>query len=54
MTASTLDNLAAGLSTEQIVAEYPSLKTEDVLAAVAYAADIARDRLRIWREAGQD
>jgi uncharacterized protein (DUF433 family) len=35
-------NLAAGLSTEEILAEYPSLEAEDILAAMAYAADIAR------------
>ena len=45
-----LDNLAAGLSTEQILAEYPSLNAEDILAAVAYAADIARERLIPLRE----
>ena len=41
-----LDNLAAGLSTEEILAEYPSLQAEDIRAAMAYAADIARERLR--------
>ncbi|MCL5736554.1 MAG: DUF433 domain-containing protein [Actinobacteria bacterium] len=40
-----LDNLAAGLSAEQIMAEYPGLQEEDILAAVAYAADITRERL---------
>ncbi|MBU2601097.1 MAG: DUF433 domain-containing protein [Actinobacteria bacterium] len=40
-----LDNLAAGLSTEEILAEYPSLQAEDIRAAMAYAADIARERL---------
>ena len=45
-----LDNLAAGLSTDEILAEYPGLQTEDVLAAVAYAADIARERLVPLRE----
>ncbi|OQW55332.1 MAG: antitoxin [Proteobacteria bacterium HN_bin10] len=34
--------LAAGLSAEQIAAEYPELTREDVLAAAAYAADLLR------------
>jgi uncharacterized protein (DUF433 family) len=43
--AVVLDNLAAGLSTEEILAEYPSLQAEDIRAAMAYAADMARERL---------
>ena len=43
--AVVLDNVAAGLSTEEIIAEYPSLQAEDIRAAMAYAADIARERL---------
>ncbi len=31
--AVVLDNLAAGLTTEEIVAEYPSLQPDDVKAA---------------------
>ncbi|MBU2601895.1 MAG: DUF433 domain-containing protein, partial [Actinobacteria bacterium] len=42
--AVVLDNVAAGLSTEEIIAEYPSLQAEDIRAAMAYAADIARER----------
>jgi len=34
-----LDTLAAGLTTEEIIASYPSLSHEDVQAALAYAAD---------------
>lgn len=48
--AVVLDNLAAGLSTEEILAEYPSLQAEDIRAAMAYAADIARERLIPLRE----
>ncbi len=40
-----LDNLAAKRTPEQIVADYPSLKIEDVHAAIAYAAEIAHERL---------
>jgi uncharacterized protein (DUF433 family) len=43
MVSVVLDNLAAGLTAEEIVAEYPSLALEDVRAAMAYAADLARE-----------
>ena len=38
-----LDNLAEGLSGEEIVGEYPPLTVEDVRAAIAYAAELARE-----------
>ena len=38
-----LDNLAEGLTAQEIVDEYPPLKVEDVQAAIAYAADLARE-----------
>lgn len=38
-----LDNLADGLSLEEIVAEYPPLAIEDVQAAIGYAAVLARE-----------
>jgi uncharacterized protein (DUF433 family) len=40
-----LDNLAAGLSAGAIVAEYPTLTVEDVHAAIAYAAELAHERM---------
>jgi uncharacterized protein (DUF433 family) len=40
-----LDNLAAGLTAEAIVSAYPSLRLEDVQAAIQYAAELARERL---------
>lgn len=40
-----LDNLAAGLTPDQIVDEYPSLTVDDVRAAIAYAADLAREEM---------
>lgn len=40
-----LDNLAAGLTPESIIASYPSLTLDDVRAAVAYAAELARERI---------
>ena len=38
-----LDNLAEGLTPEEIVEEYPPLELDDVRAVVAYAADLARE-----------
>ena len=37
------DNLAAGFSSEEILAEYPPLKMEDVRAAIAYAALLTKE-----------
>jgi uncharacterized protein (DUF433 family) len=39
-----LDNLAAGESPQSILQSYPSLKPDDVQAAMAYAAELARER----------
>ena len=44
MVSVILDNLAAGLSQEQILSSYPSLTPADIQAAVAYAAELARER----------
>jgi uncharacterized protein (DUF433 family) len=44
MVSVILDNLAAGLSREDILASYPTLDALDIQAAVAYAAEIARER----------
>jgi uncharacterized protein (DUF433 family) len=38
-----LDNLADGMSPAEIVQEYPPLVLEDVRAAMAYAAELARE-----------
>jgi uncharacterized protein (DUF433 family) len=38
-----LDNIAAGLDRPEILASYPSLKPEDIDAALAYAAELARE-----------
>lgn len=40
-----LDNLAAGLSAEEIIASYPPLGVDDLRAATAYAAELARERI---------
>lgn len=39
-----LGQLAAGQTTEQILADYPYLERADVLAALEYAAAIAQER----------
>ena len=39
-----LDLLASGWSTEQVLAEYPGLTQEDVLACIAYGAEMSRER----------
>jgi uncharacterized protein (DUF433 family) len=43
MVSVILDNLASGLTTEEIITEYPELKPEDIKAAIAYAAELARE-----------
>jgi len=45
MVSVILDNLAAGVSREEILTSYPSLASEDVEAALAYAAELARERV---------
>jgi uncharacterized protein (DUF433 family) len=41
MVSVILDNLAEGLTPDEIVREYPPLTAEDVRAALAYAAILA-------------
>jgi uncharacterized protein (DUF433 family) len=38
-----LDSLAEGASREEILASYPSLQPEHIDAAMAYAAELARE-----------
>jgi uncharacterized protein (DUF433 family) len=45
MVSTVLDNLAADLNAEQILKEYPSLSLDSIRAALAYASDLAKDRL---------
>jgi uncharacterized protein (DUF433 family) len=40
-----LDNLAAGVSTDEILRSYPSLTREGIQAAIAYAAELSRERV---------
>ena len=39
-----LDLLAEGMTVQQVLAEYPQLTEEDVLACIAYGAEMARER----------
>ncbi len=45
MVSVILDNLAAGKTVEDITASYPSVSPEAVRATLAYAAELARERL---------
>lgn len=45
MVSVILENLAAGISTDEIVESYPALDREAVQAAIAYAAELARERV---------
>jgi uncharacterized protein (DUF433 family) len=40
-----LDLLASGMPEAELLAEYPGLKHDDILAAIAYGAEAARDRV---------
>ncbi len=44
MVSVVLDNLVAGLSPAEIITSYPSLTPESIRAAMAYAAELARER----------
>ncbi len=39
-----LDFLAGGMTAEQILHEYPQLEEADILACIAYGAEMARER----------
>jgi len=45
MVSVVLDNLAAGQSQNEILRLYPTLRSEDVAAVMAYAAELARERI---------
>lgn len=45
MVSVVLDNLAEGLSPEEICQSYPPLSVEDLRACVAYAAALAHDEV---------
>ena len=39
-----LDFLASGSSFDEILSDYPYLQREDILAAIAYGAEMSRER----------
>ena len=39
-----LDLLADGMTAQEIIAEYPQLSEEDIRAAIAYGAEMSRER----------
>lgn len=40
-----VENLAAGMSEQQLLEAYPHLQLDDVRAALAYAAEVTRERV---------
>ena len=40
-----LDNLAAGIQADEILKSYPSLNAEAIQAAIAYAAELSKERI---------
>lgn len=51
MVSVVLDNLAAGISPDEILSSYPSLSILDVQAAISYAADLARENQVVFPDA---
>lgn len=45
MVSVVLDNLAAGLTADEILVDYPALSREAIHASIAYAAELARERV---------
>jgi len=45
MVSVILDNLASDVKEKEILESYPSLTPEDIKAAIAYAAELTRERL---------
>lgn len=45
MVSVVLDNLAAGVPEDEILRSYPSLTPEAIRAAIAYAAELSRERI---------
>lgn len=45
MVSVILDNLAEGIDAAEILKSYPTLEMDDVHAAIAYAAELAKERI---------
>lgn len=44
MVSVVLDNVAAGVPRAEILSSYPAVRSEDIEAALAYAAELVRER----------
>jgi uncharacterized protein (DUF433 family) len=51
MVSVILDNLAAGISAEAVLQSYPTLKPDDIQAALSYAAELSKGRIVTLPEA---
>ncbi len=40
-----MDNLAEGIPESELLAAYPQLRADDIRAALAYAAEMTRERI---------
>jgi uncharacterized protein (DUF433 family) len=50
-----MDNIAEGIPESELLAAYPQLKADDIRAALAYAAEMTRERIiPVPVEAGAD
>jgi uncharacterized protein (DUF433 family) len=45
MVSVILDNLSEGIDAAEILGSYPTLERADIHAAIAYAAELARERI---------
>lgn len=45
MVSVILDNVAAEISNEEILRSYPTLNSADIRAAIAYGAELAKERV---------
>ncbi len=45
MVSIILDNIAADVSNEEILRSYPTLNSDDIKAAIAYGAELAKERV---------
>ncbi len=48
MVSAVIDNIAAGVARDEILRSYPALTEADIDAALAYAAELAREGTVDW------
>ncbi len=44
LASAVIDNVAAGISHDEILKSYPTITADDIRAALEYAAELARER----------